>query len=207
MKKYSYLLLACILMVFCWTCKKDNNTPTPVVKTPLSCISTITTFKNDTTVQVWNVQDTSKGVAHAIKVCKKWTARVNASYLGGGVSLLFENFYAKNEDKRKCDSWIMRNIPLKKGCYPMVGTKSATQSTDLISGFNAQDDDVLENSYQLDVSTESNYLEITKIDTVSNYVEGRFMATFLRVKNKKKVWYLQDTISFYNGNFWAKIQK
>ena len=69
----------------------------------------------------------------------------------------------------------------------------------------ACNDDQIEARYNLDEALSKNYLEVTKVDTINNLIEGKFMATFLKDPKYKNPYY-QDTLRFANGSFWAEIK-
>ncbi len=201
--KYTYIVLLAFLGIF--ACKKD--TPIVIVTTPVveqkSCILEESNFKIDSTVQIWLVTDTSKGKASAIKVWKNWEAKVNSNYFNGNLLISFYTYYYK-KDFRRAEVVYFSNVPSKIGCYELK--KKSVPNGTLTFKYFVCDEDIIINTYTLDENRAKNYLEITKIDTLNKIIEGKFMATFLRDTSYKKLVYIQDTVRFANGSFWAKIQ-
>ena len=201
---YTFSILS-FLLVFFYACKKETTTQIPIVKVEdEGCILKETNFKKDTTVHVWNVTDTTNGKAEAIKINKKWIGKANSYYFKGLISVSFYTFFDTKKDLYRREALSFNNIPKKIGCYEL-STWNISNLDVPNASYYACDDDVVEARYNLDESLTKNYLEVTKIDTINNYIEGKFMATFLK-NPKNKIKFYQDTLRFANASFWAKIQ-
>ena len=205
MKKNNVTIILSFMLVFFYACKKEMTTQIPIVKVEdEGCILKETNFKKDTTVCVWNVTDTTKGKAEAIKISKKWIGKADSRYSSGFIYISFRTFLDNKKDFIMKEFLAFNNIPKKIGCYKLSNWNIQNLSVLNVSYY-ACDDDVVEARYNLDESLTKNYLEVTKIDTINNYIEGKFMATLLK-NPKNKIKFYQDTLRFANASFWAKIQ-
>ncbi len=176
-----------------------NNEPLPIA----SCIIKEKDFKIDSSVHVWSVSDTSNGKANAIKIWKNWIGKPYAGYFKGQLYLSFVTYANTKKDEGLKERFRFDNVPKKVGCYLLSNSKSTEISVQ--TKYAALDDDVTDSEFSLDEFRSKNYLEITKIDTVAKYIEGKFMATFIRDQKYPKLFYLQDTVRFSNGSFWMNI--
>ena len=193
------------LLVFFYACKKETTTQIPIVKIEdEGCILKETNFKKDSTVHVWNVTDTTEGKADAIKINKKWIGKADCNYFKGLIYVSFSTFFDTKKDLYRREVLSFRNIPKKIGCYEL-STWNISNLDVPNASYYACDDDQIEARYNLDEFRAKNYLEVTKIDTINNYIEGKFMATLLK-DPKNKIKFYQDTLRFANASFWAKIQ-
>ena len=90
-------------------------------------------------------------------------------------------------------------IPLEVGCY-QVNDWSSEQG--IACSYTIWDNDLNVEEYNID-KTGYNYLEITKVDTTINLIEGLFGLTFIKNKGSFSLPYFQDSVRFYNGCFTA----
>lgn len=191
-----------VLSIF-FSCKKET-VPQPVPPDN-SCVKVEKDFpKTKDSVWVFYPGFQKNGSGKAIKINRETAFNAYSQYWRGFPYISMVTYYKENNEIETAENLGFQLISNKIGCYKLKNDPNGLNEVRAI--FLAQDSDVLLNGYSIN-ETASNYLEITKLDTIANEIEGKFMVTFLRDKNKQKLDFLYDTLRFSNGSFKCKIIK
>lgn len=157
-------------------------------------------------VKIFHPGDTSKGAAHAFKNNNKWVAGVkvvNRVLAGDSVWVVSMKTFAENTSYLR-ESFVFTYIP--NNCegqtyrpydYPSPGN--------VISVYVRwyEQNDVIEDIYQLDTAASDNYIKITKLDRRRRVIMGTFKAAF-KIKEPRFDPSNPLRLRFESGNFWAK---
>lgn len=191
-----------VLSIF-FSCKKET-VPQPVLPDN-SCVKVEKDFpKTKDSVWVFYPGFQKYGSGKAIKINRVTEFDAVCNIFEGKPILTFRTYYIEKNENERAENLDFDLISNKIGCYKLKNDVAG--SNEVRATFLSQDSDVVLSGYAVDESA-SNYLEITKLDTIANEVEGKFMVTFLRNKNKQKLDFLYDTLRFSNGSFKCKIIK
>lgn len=136
-----------------------------------------------------------------------WAERLDTLYK----NFLFFSFYRYYEekgtglfDRNSFESLTFGAIPYKLGKFELLGTITACRPDTIPAArFYTNEYDVGKDTYEV-LKSEKNYIQLTKIDRATGYIEGEFMMTFIRVRKGSRSEY-PDTLRFQPSHFTAFI--
>lgn len=136
-----------------------------------------------------------------------WAERLDTLYK----NFLFLSFYRYYEekgtgrfDRNNFETLSFGAIPYKLGKFELLGTITACRPDTLPTArFYTNEYDVGKDTYEV-LKSEKNYIQLTKIDKATGYIEGEFTMTFIRTRKGSKSEY-PDTLRFQPSHFSAFI--
>jgi hypothetical protein len=207
MKKiFEYLLPACFLafLLFPYSCDKTQE---PIEPDPTDTTAIDTTSVDTTTVSTHIIP---LGQSYVLLNDVPWQGKLKANYISGDKNafrLSGQIFY----NNLRSDLLTIHDIPALTGTYNPELYWGVNPFINMIPNpiFSiSQDIDQPVGYYQIDTSRNDHFIEILRIDTVENIVEGRFQL-FMPKEPSAVIWNPAppEYISLTEGKFHLKIKE
>ncbi|MFN8281329.1 MAG: hypothetical protein U0V49_13700 [Saprospiraceae bacterium] len=185
------------MLTICYSCHRDCPAPMPTDCVPHEVITS-----KDTGFYVWTSGKEKDGYATAIKLNQGWRASAEGYYFNENeYSIYLVAYNLLDGFLIKKDVILINSSPFVKSNCIKLQSKIDSLGGRMI--YSAVDDDVTEDRYELDESTDNNYLQIDTLNVETGRMAGKFMATFRRLTNNRP-WNL-PTVRFFNGEFHCNI--
>lgn len=193
-----YVVLFCL--TFLLSCGNDDNllvedeTIIIPTKEEEECVTEEYITSQDT-VLIFDAGEMVNGFADAIKLNQDWMASGSASFLTSGQLALTFQTNLEGDLEYIVEMLFFTLDDYNIGCYELLKESGASTANYL-----SLDYDVVKNSYEI-ADEENNFLEIIKIDTIQNFVQGKFAVSFDRDTLRTPPWYNPEKVRFFNGAF------
>lgn len=152
--------------------------------------------------------DTTNGQMSAIKSQTEWVASAYAAFHNDDRNFISITAATFTREGYEREHLALSYLPTSTGFYSIdrVYQYQTDKSVKAIYATSTADGDASEDFYRLDTAVTDNYIEITKMDTVSNEIEGFFTCSFVLTTHGGKQNPLNpDRVRFWNGHFKVKI--
>lgn len=200
-----YIGLLAFFTIILISCDKEDIAPS-VEEKEISCIPQLEIPLGDSLYyfEHW-AGEQEFGFVTAIRDSLKWEADAKAFFVYDSTLVISgRTFFSKEEPTRTIEEFSIRTN-IDSGCFS-VSPRLFGSNTDQklpYARYNTVDLDIFINQYTL-LEEADNKLELIKIDTINNKVEGKFMLTFLRNETTRPQ-RGPDTLRFHNGYFKCQI--
>lgn len=209
--KYTIIFLILSVTIFFYSCEKEV-----VEQIPLEEINRSEDSTANTCIPILNIplQDTSEyfkawkgtqeyGIVTAIRDSLEWegSIRVQAGR-NNTLSIFFQTWYDYERSTQAENLYIRTNLSFD--CQEVNAYKAGKENVFPEATYSIIHYDVTLNRYCL-IEEENNFLELTKIDTINNEIEGKFMLSFVMEEPINALPEGPDTLRFWNGSFSCKI--
>lgn len=176
----------------------------PPVVNESKCILKETNFPNTQNIDIYDKGLQKDGLGEAVKINQLWGASVFASLWKGKPSLALKTYHSPYNENTDAELLTFDLPKLSSGCFK-ISNKNIIENVSI--NYLAKHGDTIYGFYDVDENSDKNYIEITKLDTLEQVIEGKFMLSLVLNKKLKHEAFLKDTIRFSNGNFKAKLIK
>ena len=199
LRKSTVLLIGFIFAIMVIACRKDREEPKPLPRN-----SAQVTMQG----KPWNYT-----LPNGIPILTQtscitcWAERLDTLYKNF-FFLTFYHYYEEKGtgvfDRNSFEDLTFGAVPYRIGKFELLGKITACRPDTIPAArFYTNDYDVGKDMYEV-LKSEKHYIELTKIDKATGYVEGEFMMTFIRTRKGNGSDY-PDTLRFQPSRFSAFI--
>lgn len=149
-----------------------------------------------------------KGTATAIKNDVNWDAECTSRISSTNPDVIYLYIDRYNNSQERREAFVISKIDIKTGLFKIINGLGVTPKPYYSSHYSSfvADGDAIDGDYFV-ISSDSNYIEIIKLDLNTKDFSGRFNITFVKDTTFNVNPNLPDTIRFIAGVFQTKIQE
>ncbi|MEO6691388.1 MAG: hypothetical protein ABIO44_03515 [Saprospiraceae bacterium] len=193
----SVLILASLIL----SCHEDNPNPSHS-----ECVVNESISSTDSSFYIYESGKEEYGYATAIKLNKPWRASATVYIYNGAIWIDLLTFYFLKDDpdyEYETEIVEFKFLNTTGSCLRLIND---SDSLNCRAGYDALDDDVVQNNYDVIDSLNNNFIQIDTLNFESGRVAGKFMCSFKKNQSRFGKPYNPEFIRFFNGEFHCKIK-